>query len=154
MRKSWALFVSGLTVFFCSMVLSVSFAGSNAPEGYRNVKLGMTKPQILEILKKDPGSDSFEELGDEIGEIIRNDNLFRFAAYKFDPNGALVEIDLQMREILGRDKVLEIFNAQYGLSISATKKFVGANRAIEVQDNRLVIKVASDNPKRAAKSGE
>jgi hypothetical protein len=79
-------------------------------------------------------------MGDEIGEIIRNDHLFRFAIYKFNANGELVEIDLQMREILGRDKVLELFNAQYGLSIDASKKFIESNRTIEVQDNKIVIK--------------
>lgn len=154
MRKSWALIVIGTTILLSCLLLSVPFAGSKAPEGYREIKLGMSKPQIIDILKKGQGTASFEEIGDEIGEIIRNDNLFRFAIYKFDPQGALVEIDLQMREILGRDKVIELFNAQYGLNISPSGKFVESNRTVEVQDNRLIIKIASDNQKRSAKSRE
>jgi len=154
MRKSWALIVVAMTVLVSCLFLSVSFAGSKAPEGYRDIRLGMTKPQILDILKKDSGTSSFEEIGDEIGEIIRNDHLFRFAAYKFDPQGSLIEIDLQMREILGRDKVLELFNAQYGLSVSPSKKFVDSARSVEVQDNLLIIKLASNSRKRSAKSEE
>lgn len=152
MRKSWALIVIAMTVLFSLLFLSSCFAGPKPPEGYRDIRLGMTKPQILDILKKESGSSSFEEIGDEIGEIIRNDHLFRFAAYKFDPRGSLVEIDLQMREILGRDKVLELFNAQYGLDISPNKKFVDSSRSVEVQDNILIIKLASESPKRSAKS--
>lgn len=154
MRKSWALIIVGTTISLFFMLFSISFAGSKAPEGYREIKLGMSKPQIIDILKKSQGTASFEELGDEIGEIIRNDNLFRFAIYKFDPQEALIEIDLQMREILGRDKVIELFNAQYGLNISPSGKFIESNRTIEVQDNRLIIRIASDNQKRSAKSRE
>ena len=151
MRKSWALSVVSMTVLIFLVLLSVSFAGPTAPEGYRDIRLGMTKLQILDILKKQTGTSSFEEIGDEIREIIRNDNLFRFAAYKFDPKGALVEIDLQMREILGRDKVLELFNAQYGLNVSPSKKFADSSRSVEVLDNLVIIKLASDNRKRSAK---
>ncbi len=152
MRKSWALIVIAMTVLFSLVLMSASFAGPKPPEGYRDIRLGMTKLQILDILKKQTGTSSFEEIGDEIGEIIRNDNLFRFAAYKFDPQGALVEIDLQMREILGRDKVLELFNAQYGLNVSPSKKFVDSTRSVEVLDNLLIIKLASDDRKRSARS--
>jgi hypothetical protein len=155
MNKYWGHALLGAIVFlFCISVTAVCFAGPKAPEGYRNVKLGMTKPQIIDILKKEPGNDSFEEMGDEIGEIIRNDNLFRFAIYKFDSQGQLVEISLQMREILGRDKVLELFNAQHGLSIEPSKKFVESNRTVEVQDNKIVIKFASNNRSRSAKSNQ
>jgi len=147
-------FIGAIIFLFCLSVTAVCFAGPKAPEGYRNVKLGMTKPQIIDILKKEPGNDSFEEMGDEIGEIIRNDNLFRFAIYKFDSQGELIEIDLQMREILGRDKVLELFNAQHGLNIEPSKKFVESNRAIEVQDNKIIIKFASNNRSRSAKSNQ
>jgi hypothetical protein len=155
MNKYWGHALLGAIVFlFCISVTAVCFAGPKAPEGYRNVKLGMTKPQIIDILKKEPGNDSFEEMGDEIGEIIRNDNLFRFAIYKFDSQGQLVEISLQMREILGRDKVLELFNAQHGLNIEPSKKFVESNRTVEVQDNKIVIKFASNNRSRSAKSNQ
>jgi len=155
MNKYWGHAIFGAIVFlFCISVTTICFAGPKAPEGYRNVKLGMTKPQIIDILKKEPGNDSFEEMGDEIGEIIRNDNLFRFAIYKFDSQGELIEIDLQMREILGRDKVLELFNAQHGLNIEPSKKFVESNRTVEVQDNKIVIKFASNNRSRSAKSNQ
>ena len=155
MNKYWGHAIFGAIVFlFCISVTTICFAGPKAPEGDRNVKLGMTKPQIIDILKKEPGNDSFEEMGDEIGEIIRNDNLFRFAIYKFDSQGQLVEINLQMREILGRDKVLELFNAQHGLNIEPSKKFVESNRTVEVQDNKIVIKFASNNRSRSAKSNQ
>jgi len=155
MNKNWGpTFIGAIIFLFCISVTAVCFAGPKAPEGYRNVKLGMTKPQIIDILKKEPGNDSFEEMGDEIGEIIRNDNLFRFAIYKFDSQGQLVEISLQMREILGRDKVLELFNAQHGLNIEPSKKFVESNRTVEVQDNKIVIKFASNNRSRSAKSNQ
>jgi hypothetical protein len=155
MNRNWGQIIFGAIVFFfCVSVTTACFAGPKAPEGYRNVKLGMTKPQIIDILKKEPGNDSFEEIGDEIGEIIRNDNLFRFAIYKFDAQGELIEIDLQMREILGRDKVLELFNAQHGLNIEPSKKFVESNRTVEVQDNKIVIKFASSNRSRSAKTNQ
>ena len=63
----------------------------------------------------------------------------------------MTEIDLQMREILGRDRVLEIYNTEHGLSLSPNKVSVEANKSIEVKDNRLIMKMAYDRDKRSAK---
>lgn len=114
---------------------------AKVPEGHRDIKLGMNKSQVLEQLKKSPVHFSYEEMGNEIAEIIRGDELFRFATYRFDDNGVLVEIGLQMREIVGRDRVLELFGSRNGVTLSATKALVEANRSLEVRDNRLIMKL-------------
>src|SRR5512139_3200229 len=88
------------------------------PQGYRDIQLGMTKAQVLDLLQKGPIHFSFDERGQEIGEIVRGDELFRYANYSFNNEGILVEIGLQMREILGRDRVLELYNKQQGLSLT------------------------------------
>ncbi len=121
------------------------------PEGFKNIKLGMKRSQIIELLSKSPGHYSFEELGEEITEVIRGDNLFRFAIYRFNPEDELSEIDLQMREILGRDKVLEIYNTEHGLSLTPNMVSVESNKSIEVKDNRVILKLAQDREKRSAK---
>lgn len=121
------------------------------PEGFKDIKLGMKRSQIVEMLGKSPGHYSFEELGDDITEVIRGDNLFRFAIYRFNAEDELAEIDLQMREIMGRDKVLELYNTEHGLSLSPNKVSVESNKSIEVKDNRLILKLAQDREKRSAK---
>jgi hypothetical protein len=135
------------------LVLGLSEAVSaKVPEGHRDIRLGMNKGQVLELLKKSPIHFSYEEMGNDIAEIIRGDELFRFATYRFDNNGVLVEIGLQMREILGRDRVLELFGARNGVTISPTKATVEANRSLEVRDNRLIMKL---NPgKKEARSSK
>ncbi len=128
------------------LVLGLSEAVSaKVPEGHRDIRLGMNRAQVLDLLKKSPIHFSYEEMGNDIAEIIRGDELFRFATYRFDDNGVLVEIGLQMREILGRDRVLELFGSRNGVTVSPTKATVEANRSLEVRDNRLIMKL---NPRK------
>lgn len=121
------------------------------PEGYRDVRLGMDKPQVIELLKKSPVHFSYDDRGDEIGEIIRGDNLFRYATYKFNGQNRLVEIGLQMREVIGRDTVLRIYNKKYGLQISPHQRTVQDNRSIEVVGNGLIMRMDQVTDSRAAK---
>ncbi len=133
-------------VISCSILILVlaSSAFAKIPEGYRDIKLGMKKGQVLDIFKKGPMHFSFNDSGSEINEIVRGDDLFRYATYKFDGEGVLIEIDLQMREILGREKCLEIFGHQHGIQISPLKGSGDANVSIEVKENALIMRKNKD----------
>ena len=120
-------------------------------DGFRDVKLGMEKTKVLEILRKSPTHFSFDDLGNEIGEIIRGDDLFRYATYRFNDRQLLIEIDLQMREVLGRDKVIEQFNTRQGLKLSPLQTTVVENMSIEVRDNAVVMRMVLTPDTRAAK---
>jgi hypothetical protein len=126
-------------------------AGATIPEGFKDIKLGMQKAQVLDILQKGSGHSTYDDLGQEIGEIIRNDDLFRFATYRFNSKGMLVEIGLEMREILGKDSVLEQFGMQHGLKLSPLQPTVESDRSLEVQGNSLVLKRSLDPKARASK---
>jgi hypothetical protein len=127
---------------------------AKALDGFRDVKLGMEKSKVLEVLRKSPTHFSFDDLGNEIGEIIRGDDLFRYATYRFNEKQLLVEIDLQMREVLGRDRVIELFNSRQGLKLSPLQTTVVENMSIEVKDNALIIRMVPPSPDtRAAKDG-
>jgi len=142
------------------LCLSIAILGTaglvqaKVPEGYGDIKLGMSKSQVLDLLGKNRTRFSYEDAGAEIREIVRGDDLFRYATYQFNPEGVLVEIGLQMREILGRDKVLEKFNNQYGLSLKPMQSTVEADRSIEVRENMLVMRMVSNTPARSAKRPE
>jgi hypothetical protein len=151
---------SGLARF--SMVLCLCLAlsvgiclpaGAKVPEGYRDIKLGMNKDQVLDLLQKSPVHFSYDDLGDEIGEIIRGDDLFRYATYKFDSNGTLIEIGLQMREILGRDRCIEMYNNQHGLKLSPAQGTAESDLAIEVKENTLLMKKTPTKDTRSAAKG-
>ena len=120
------------------------------PQGYRDIQLGMTKAQVLDLLQKGPIHFSFDERGQEIGEIVRGDELFRYANYSFNTEGILVEIGLQMREILGRDRVLELYNKQLGLSLAPRQRTQDANVSIEIRDNLVIMKMAPGKDTRSA----
>ena len=144
-----------LSLALClSLILATSVCGSalaKIPVGFRDIKLGMSKTQVMDLLKKSRDHFSYDDFGQEIREIVRGDELFRYATYSFNPEGVLVEISLQMREILGRDRVLELYNSQYGLSISPRQATVDANTSIEVHGDALVIKAVASNDMRSAK---
>jgi hypothetical protein len=128
-----------------------SAAGATIPDGFKDIKLGMQKGQVLDILQKGAGHSSYDDLGGEIGEVIRNDELFRFATYRFNSEGFLVEIGLEMREILGRDSVLERYGTQCGIKLSPVEPMVESDRTIEVRNNCLVLKKSTSLKTRAAK---
>ena len=136
------------------VLLSVGILGlawGKVPEGYRDIKLGMKKPQVLDLLQKGPSHFSYDDLGGQIGEIIRGDDLFRYATYRFSDDGVLIEISLHMREILGRDRVLEIYNSQNGLVLAPLQGLVESGFSIEVQENSLVMKIVTNKETHAAK---
>lgn len=148
----------GRTVVAVCILVCMLFVGcmigealSKVPEGFRDVKLGMQKTQVLDVLQKNPRHFSYDDMGAQIGEVIRGDDLFRYAAYRFDEQGTLVEIRLQMREILGRDRVLEIFNSQHNLKLGAVPRFVESGLSIELQENSLVIKIVPAGEAHASK---
>ncbi len=144
-------------VLCLSVFLIVGIAAASAgkiPEGYRDIKLGMNKSQVLDLLRKGPVHISFDDLGTEIAEIVRGDDLFRFATYRFDKDQVLVEIDLEMREILGKDKVLDLYNKQLGLNLTPLKATVESNLSIEVRDNLVVMKMERSKDTRSAQAKE
>jgi hypothetical protein len=124
------------------------------PEGYGDVKLGMHKDQVVDVLKQNPSHFSYDDRGSEIGEIVRGDNLFRYVTYRFDKNNKLIEIGLQMREVVGRDEVLKIFNSKHGLQITPHQKTVEGDRSLQVRDNDLVLRLDSSSDTRAAKQAD
>jgi hypothetical protein len=126
-------------------------AAARVPEGYRDIKLGMNKSQVLSLLQQSPLHFTYDDMGDEVGEIIRGDDLFRYALYHFDGEGILVEIGLEMREILGRERVLELYNSQHGLKLSPRQATVEADFSIEVRDNCLIMKKTPGKDTRSAK---
>lgn len=132
----------GSIVILCVIVVAAAFSSAEAkiPEGYRDIKLGMNKGQVLGLLQQSPLHFSYDDMGDEIGEIIRGDNLFRYAMYHFNSEGILIEIGLEMREILGRDRVLKLFNSQHSLSLSPRQAMVDVDSSIEVRNNSVVMK--------------
>ncbi len=145
--------LSGLGIALaCALTLCVS-ASARVPDGYRGVKLGMPKSEVVHILETGSDHSSYHRLGPNIGEVIRGDELFRFATYRFDDKEVLVEIGLHMREIVGRDKVLELFKQKHGLNVSgAGNNIVEDDRLLEVKGNRLILKRAAAGGSRAAKT--
>ena len=143
-----------LGILCLALILSTGTAAASpgkVPGGYRDIKLGMNKTEVLDLLQKGPIHFSFDDLGAEISEIVRGDDLFRFATYRFDKQGILVEIALQMREILGQDRVIELYNKQLGLNLSPLKATVESNLSIEVRDNLVVLKMEPGKDTRSAR---
>ena len=145
-RASVSLFVSLLLV---GAFGATGFA--KVSDGYRDIKLGMSKTQVLNLLQKAPGHFSYDDTGIEIGEIIRSDDLFRHATYRFGSDDILVEIDLEMREVLGRDKVLELYGDQLGIKLSSAKATVAADMVIEVKDNIVTLRKHTEGRTKSAK---
>ncbi len=141
-------------VLFCAVLIAIMAAPALAkvPEGYGEVRLGMPKTEVVRILQGESSAFPVEDEDGRLGQIIRGDELFRYATYVFNPEGALIEIDLEMREILGRDRVLEIFNSLHGLQISPAKGTTEGDRRIEVAGNRLIIKKAPSSTTRSAEA--
>ena len=141
-----------MTLVVCLVAWAgTSFASAKVPDGFKDIKLGMSKTQVLDLLQKSPNHFSFEDLGDEIGEIVRGDDLFRYATYRFSKEGELVEIGLEMREVLGRDKCIEAYNTQHGLQLTPVNKTCEADRSVEIHNNSLIMrKAAPDKDTRAA----
>jgi hypothetical protein len=134
--------VCGCAVVCLVIALAISSPSwATVPDGFRDIKLGMNKVQVMEILTKGSIHFSYDDRGNEIGEIVRGDNMFRYATYRFDKDNVLVEIGLQMREVIGRDKVLEQYNSTYGLNVSLSHRIVEANRSVEVKGNGLIIRI-------------
>jgi hypothetical protein len=142
------------TLFVCLVAwVGISSASAKIPDSYKDIKLGMHKAQVLQVLdllQKTPNHFSFEDMGDEIGEIVRGDDLFRYATYRFNKQGELVEISLEMREIIGREKCIEKFNNQHGLQLTPVCKVVEADNCVEVRNNNLIMKRNSEKDTRAA----
>lgn len=140
----------------CTLIVAVMITAAMAkvPDGYRDVKLGMKKGEVLELMQKSPVHFSYDDLGAQIGEIVRGDDLFRYATYRFDGDGTLVEIGLEMREILGRDKVLELYSGQTGLKLSPLQTMRESDRSVEVRNNSVILKLESAKEARAAKGNK
>jgi hypothetical protein len=127
-------------------------AWAKVPQEYRGVKIGMDRSEVIRVLETTPGHLAYQDLGAKLGEVIRGDKLFRHALYSFDGSNKLVEIALEMREILGADQVLTVFNKEHGLSLAPHKSSVEGDHAVEVRGNKLVIRRVSNLDNRAAGS--
>ena len=149
MNKKTACLAAAMVVCF-AMIVGVAHSEAKVPDSFRDIKLGMNKPQVIELLRKNPTHFSFEDMGDEVGEIIRGHDLFRYATYRFDKAGVLVEIGLQMREIIGRDKCIETFNQQYGLQLTPLSKTGDSEHIVEVRDNTVILRLAAEKDMRSA----
>ncbi len=153
MRNRSARFSVIISLNLLVLVAFSAAVWAKPPDGYRDVKLGMEKPKVLEVLRKSPTHFSFDDMGNEIGEIIRGDDLFRYATYRFNEKQLLVEIDLQMREVLGRDRVLELFNSRHALKLTPLQTTVVENMSIEVKENAVVMRMVPGPETRSAKDG-
>ncbi|MBI4961899.1 MAG: hypothetical protein HY913_01345 [Desulfomonile tiedjei] len=153
MKNGLIRFLVGFVPASLIAVALCTAAWATIPDGFKDVKLGMKKAQVLDILQKGSGHFSYDDLGTEIGEIIRNDDLFRYATYRFNSDGMLIEIGLEMREILGKDRVLEQYGTQHGVKLSPMEPAVDSDRIIEVRDNSLVLKKGGEAKTRSAKGG-
>lgn len=147
-----ACLVVTLCLLFLGSAAIAAASQTKLPQGYRDVQLGMSRSQVIELLKKGPIHFSFDERGEEIGEIVRGDELFRYANYRFDRDGILVEIGLQMREILGRDRVLELYNKQQGLKLTPLQRTQDANVSIEVRGNLVIMQMDPGKDTRSARA--
>lgn len=132
-----------------AVVCLTTIASAKVPDAFRGIKLGMPKAEVLRILEKNPAHFSYEDMGRQIGEIVRGDKLFRYATYRFDAQGKLAEIGLEMREIIGRDRVLEMYNSQHGLHVSPAKRSVEDDCLVEVRGNELIMRKLSSMETRA-----
>ncbi len=153
---SYGKTIVSVGILMCMLVVGcmVGEALSKVPEGFRDIRLGMQKSQVLDVLQKNPRHFSYDDMGAQIGEVVRGDDLFRYATYRFDEQGILFEIKLQMREILGRDRVLEVFNAQHNLRLGSVPRFVESGFSIELQENSLIIKIVPSREAHAAKGAQ
>lgn len=141
-----------LALTFATTILLCGAAIGKVPSEFRGVKLGMPKSQVLDILEGSADHTSFHQIGEQIGEVVRGDKLFRFATYRFDANDVLVEISLHMREIVGRDKVLELFNQEHGLNVGPKSNAVEGDHLVKVQGNRLLLQHSSELKSRSAQA--
>ncbi|GEM_PF-577741 len=138
-----------LTLGLCLLLLAglTVCAYAKVPNGYRDIKLGMTKPDVVGIMGKSRHHSFYEDRGTEISEIIRGDDLFRFATYRFDREGMLVEIGLEMREILGRDSIIDRFNRQHGLRLTPLGREAEGDHLVKVKGNKLFLIFRKQPPK-------
>jgi hypothetical protein len=151
--KRFKLVKLAVLCFSVSLVFASALpAISKIPDGYKDIRLGMNKSEVVQTLEKGSNHSSFDDLGEQVGEIIRGDELFRYASYRFNEEGILVEIALSMREVLGRDAVLQIYNSKYGLNLAPLKALVESDCSIEVRDDSVVIRQLSGKEIRSAKS--
>ncbi|MEJ2719419.1 MAG: hypothetical protein P8182_20200 [Deltaproteobacteria bacterium] len=132
-----------------AVVCLTATSWAKVPDAFRGIKLGMQKAEVLRILEKNPAHFSYDDMGGQIGEIVRGDKLFRYATYRFDSQGKLMEIGLEMREIIGRDRVLKMYNSQHGLKVSPSKHLVEHDCLIEVRGNELIMRKMSSMESRA-----
>lgn len=137
---------------FALLIAPTALALAKVPQEYRGVRIGMDRSEVIRILETTPGHLAHQELGSKLGEVIRGDKLFRHALYTFDGNNKLIEIALEMREILGADQVLTVFNKEHGLSLARDKSTIEGDSAIEVRGNKLVIRKVTNLDNRAAGS--
>lgn len=147
--------ISNRLGWYCCLLLLIvptALAWAKVPQEYRGVRIGMDRTEVIRILETTPGHLAYQDLGSRLGEVIRGDKLFRHALYTFDVNNRLVEIALEMREIVGADQVLTVFNKEHGLALTRDKSTVEGDFSVEVRGNKLVMRRLANLDNRAAGS--
>jgi len=112
--------------------------------GFQGIELGMKRSQAIDVLQGLKGNEPAvltEPNG--FSFLVKNSKLFRHAHYRFDENGILTEILLTMREVLGKEKILEELNKTYNLELVDKGSVVREGVIFSVQGNDFSIKDAN-----------
>jgi hypothetical protein len=102
----------------------------------------MDKSQVMECLKTRGRNPQALEYAYGVATSVRDSRFFRHAHYRFGKKGRVTEIALTMREVRGKDRILEELNSVYKLGLSEDSVVIRDGVAISVSGNNLVIRDA------------
>lgn len=136
--KSVAL---GLVVLLVALAPSLTCAAKML-KGFRGIELGMQSEYVEETLKARGSGHDIIVNANTMSAAVRDNKLFRHAHYRFDDKGRLTEIVLIMREVLGRDRVLEELKKSYDLTLSTKRSVTKDGVCVTVKGNALSIERA------------
>lgn len=148
MRKFYICFVICLAT--CGLIASSSPALSKTIKGFQGIELGMNRAEALHAVQGIDARNIVNSGGGEISVLVRNSRLFRHAHYRFNRKGVLTEIDLAIREVLGKDKVLDALQKSYGMRLNREGSAVVDGVQISVTGNTISLKLADLSAVRAS----
>ncbi|MFC1833668.1 hypothetical protein ACFL2Q_02900 [Thermodesulfobacteriota bacterium] len=114
------LLVTGLC-FTISFGLTVN-ALPLSLKGYQGVNLGTKKTRVIVHFARKCVTFSYDERNNVMTATLRDDDLFRHAAYRFDDRDKLVEILLRIREVIDPQQVNQLCKERLGVDYSPTLK--------------------------------
>jgi len=109
----------------------------------------MSASGVRETLKATVSEDEVIEMGDGFSTALRDSNLFRHARYRFDDKGALSQIELTIREVRGREKVIGELDRTYKINLSDEAVVLRDGMVLTLEGNTVIIK---NNDPRTAKT--